>query len=113
MAIPTARVKIEFTRILGVRAVTLPAGDTRYARAFAFRMAAGGPEIATGRSRPIPNTGGTFDLSTEAVPWVFEFDLGPSDDISIRVDVAFDNGIAGVTLDAVLLGTVVDPWTPG
>ena len=51
----------------------------------------GGPQVSTGRSRPIPNVGGNFDLTAEASPWVFEADATWGV-VSIAVVILEDHG---------------------
>ena len=111
MAIPVARVKIEILRIVALLPGTLAGADTRYARAFV--QAGTHPALATGRSRPIPNAGGTFELGPEAVPWVFEVSLDQGDSISIVVGISEDLGDSTPSADVEVSGTVADPWTGG
>ena len=89
MASPLARVKVEFLKITGLPVKVMHSGNTRYARA--YFSAAGGPLVSTGRSRPIPNIGGDFDLTSEASPWVFEADA-PWGVASISVVILEDHG---------------------
>ena len=116
MPIPAARVKVEILQIGGLPPATLAAGNTRYARA--YLQAGAGPQLwVTGRSRPIPDAGGDFDVTTEAAPWSFEANLNPGEIFSIGVEMREDRGdlappAATVILDP-LAGTIKDPWASG
>jgi len=120
MSIPTARVKVEVLTVKGVAPKTLSPGQTRYARAY---FQSGGPQIATGRSRPIPDAGGDFDVSGEAAPWVFETDVYPGYEVFVGVEVEEDHGDdpppipLSMSMTPPLLGLGVgiieDPWTSG
>jgi hypothetical protein len=112
MAIPSARVKIEILKITGLPSVMLPVGHTRYARA---RFQSGGsPQVHTGRSRPIPDVGGDFDLTVEASRWIFEANKNPGEIIAISVETSEDRGDAAPPGSTVINTTVIsDPWTSG
>jgi hypothetical protein len=97
--------------VLGVAPAALAGSNTRYARALV--QVGAGPELMTGRSRPIPNAGGTFDLTPEAVPWVFELSLDPTESVLIRVHIAQDLGDAGPPAPVVVTGSIADPWKSG
>jgi len=111
MAIPTARVKIEILKIVGLPAAALAGADTRYATA--TMQAGAAPKLVTGRSRPIPNAGGDFDLTAEASPWVFEVSLDPGTTVSIEVRIGEDHGDLGPPAEVVIPGSVDDPWPAG
>jgi hypothetical protein len=111
MAIPTARVKIEILNLIGLAPKVMAGADTRYATAVI--QAGAGPKLVTGRSRPIPDAGGTFDLSAEAVPWVFEVSLVPGTSISINVKIQEDRGDSAPPAELVVPGTISDPWKSG
>ncbi len=85
--------------------------DVRYARAQA--QVGSGPALMTGRSRPILDAGGTFDLTPEAIPWIFEFDVNPGDSVSIRVHVTKDLGDVGPPAPDVVTASISDPWKSG
>src|ERR1044072_5334491 len=110
MAIPAAHVKVEFLKLLKVPAATLPDGVTRYARA---NFQAGfEPGVSSGRSRPIPNAGGDFDLTPEAAPWVFEAYVNAGDYITISVDIREDHGDKDPVLSSARATALAAPWTP-
>jgi hypothetical protein len=112
MAIPTARVKVEILKITGLPAVALPAGRTRYAVGV-FQGSVASPPVRTGRSRPIPDAGGDFDLTVEATPWVFEADKNLGEIIAVSVETREDHGDAAPPAPAVLMTEVIaDPWKP-
>jgi hypothetical protein len=76
----------------------------------------------TGRSRPIPDAGGDFDLTAEASPWVFETDVYPHCDLALQVNLEEDHGddAAPVARNKTLtpqskmgFGIIEDPWTSG
>ena len=121
MAIPVARVKIEVLTIKSVPPARLRPGDTRWARALFVN--GNGPTIATGRSRPIPDAGGDFDVSGEASPWVFEADVQPGWEVYVGVELHEDRGTDTppaaqvMTMTPPLLGLgfgiIEVPWTSG
>ena len=111
MAIPTAKVKIEVLRIKGVPVATLSGGDTRYAKA--SMREPGGSQLYTGRSRPIPNAGGTFELTPEKVPWRFEVSVDSGTDLPITIELWEDQGDLDPPVPTLVSGTVADPWTSG
>ena len=111
MPIPTARVKIELQTLFWVRPAVMTGSDVRYARAQA--QVGSGPALMTGRSRPILDAGGTFDLTPEAIPWIFEFDVNPGDSVSIRVHVTKDLGDVGPPAPDVVTASISDPWKSG
>jgi hypothetical protein len=82
--------------------------DTRYARALV--KVGSGPALMTGRSSPIPDAGGTFDLSSEAVPWVFQLFPNPGETISITVLIFQDLGDTGPPAPLLIAVPVADPW---
>src|SRR5512135_1338910 len=112
MAIPSALVTVELLSLEGLPAATPGPGNTRYARA-TFQAGAR-PALVTGRSRPIPDAGGTFDLAPEAAPWKYEVGLEPGTDINISVEIHEDWGDSQPPLAmAVISGAISDPWVPG
>ena len=112
MAIPSAIVSIQLLSLDGLPVATPGAGNTRYARA-TFQAGAR-PNLVTGRSRPIPDAGGTFDLTAEAVPWKYEVGLDPGTDINISVDLREDWGnTKPPAAMGILSGKISDPWVPG
>jgi hypothetical protein len=111
MAIPTAKVTLQIRNIAGLPSSTLAAPNTRYATATV--QAGSGPLFSTGRTRPIPNAGGTFDLSAEAVPWTFEVYVDPSTSISISVSICEDHGDAAPPAATIISATIADPWASG
>jgi hypothetical protein len=111
MPIPTARIKIELQTLFWVKPAVMTGSDIRYARAQA--QLGTGPARMTGRSRPIPDVGGTFDLTPEAIPWIFEFDVNPGDSVSIRVHVTKDLGDVGPPAPDVVTASIPDPWASG
>jgi hypothetical protein len=111
MAIPTAAVKVELLSLQGVAPANPGAGNTRYARA-RFTAGSAAP-VHTGRSRPLPDVGGTFDLAAEAVPWTFEAWVEPGNDIRIDIELLEDHGDAAPPAAVSVSVTVADPWKPG
>jgi hypothetical protein len=111
MALPAARVRLEILKLTAVAAASLSGTDIRYGIATA--QAVGGPKLNTGRSRPIPNAGGAFDLAPEAVPWKFEFDLNPGTAISLTISIFRDLGDTGPPAPASLTVPIPDPWKSG
>ena len=116
MAIPTAKVKVEILKVTGLPAVTLGPNDTRYLRA--YFQAGSGPQLrVTGRSGPVPDAGGDFDLTVEASPWSFEANMKPGEIFSIGLESNKDLGDAAAPAPAVLLdglsSIISDPWTSG
>ncbi|MBC8167407.1 MAG: hypothetical protein H7Y20_16250 [Bryobacteraceae bacterium] len=111
MAIPTATVKVQVLQIKSIPAVTLGAGHTRYARA-SFRAGAG-PVFQTGRSRPIPATGGHFSLLPEADTWIYEAAVNPGTAITITIEIHEDRGDDAPPPVSTFVETVSDPWAPG
>ena len=85
--------------------------NTRYARA----MITGGsnPPLVTGRSRPIPDAGGDFDVSIEAVSWVVELRLNPGESVNITVGITQDLGDVAAPAATLATGTIDDPWRGG
>lgn len=110
MALPAATVRIQIKRILAIPAATLATGDTRYLRG---EVQANGMPMKTGRSRPIPDTGGDFDLAPEQVPWQFEVRVDPGTNISVLVEMFEDRGDVAPPTPSVLTGVIADPWTSG
>jgi hypothetical protein len=111
MSIPTAKVKLEILNIFGLPVTVMTGANTRYARATV--IAGTNPQLSTGRSRPIPDAGGTFDLTSEAVPWVIEVNLNPGESVAIRVNIAQDLGDVAPPAEISLTGSVDDPWKGG
>jgi len=111
MAIPAAYVKIEFLKILKVPPGRLTGADTRYARA--FFQAGSQPQVATGRSKPIPNAAGDFDVSTEAAPWVFEAYLNSGDIVTLSVELWEDHGGDDPILVSARATALSSPWSSG
>jgi hypothetical protein len=121
MAIPAARVKVEVLKIKGIPPATLKPGDTRYARAY-FENGSG-PQVMTGRSRPVPDAGGEFDLTCEASPWVFEADVFPGWEVFVAVELREDRGtetpppVRVMTMSPPFMGLgfgiIEAPWTSG
>ena len=110
MPFPAATVRIQIKRILAVPAVTLAAGHTRYLRG---EVQANGMPMKTGRSRPVPDAGGDFDLAPEQVPWQFELRVDTGTNISVTVEVFEERGDAAPPTPSVLTGLIADPWTSG
>lgn len=108
MAIPTARVKIEILKLSGLDPAALSGKDSRYARGYV--QAGTAPQLMTGRSRPIPNSGGDFSLASEAVPWVIEVQVEPGTSIDVRVEVCEDYGDQAPPSPVTISGSVADPW---
>jgi len=110
MPVPTASVKVEVLQLTGIPAATLTSPDTRYARC---SFQSGNFTYKTGRSRPIPNPAGDFDVTAEASPWAFEVRVNPGDTIGISVDLWEDHGDAAPVGPASIVAFILDPWGPG
>jgi hypothetical protein len=110
MAFPAATVRIQIKRILAIPATTLATGHTRYLRC---EVQGSGAPMRTGRSRPVPDTGGDFDLAPEQVPWQFELRVDPGTNIGVTVEIFEDRGDQGPPTPGVLTGVIADPWTSG
>jgi len=110
--IPTARVKIEILKFKDIPAVTLAAGHTRYALV-TVQAGFGGMAKDSGRSKPIPAAGGEFSFTSEAVPWVFEFDMNPGSNIRIFGWVMEDHGDDVHPSPIPVSDDIKDPWTTG
>jgi hypothetical protein len=111
MAVPAASVKVELLKLKGVPAATPGAGNTRYARA--TLRAEPAPFVTTGRSRPIPDVAGDFDLAPEAAPWVYEARVQPGAEVIIKVELFEDRGDAAPVSSLFVQERIVDPWASG
>ena len=111
MALPTATVKIEVLKLTAVPAVTLAAGHTRYARG-TFR-AGSAATVQTGRSRPIPDAGGAFDVAGERSPWLYEVSVAAGSDISATIELWEDHGDDDPPARVTFKVTIKDPWKSG
>lgn len=91
--------------------MTLGVGHTRYARAYV--QAGSASQRLSGRSRPMPASGGDFDLVPEAAAWVFEVNVNSGDDVALHVELCQDRGDVAPPPPVMLAGTIRDPWSPG
>jgi hypothetical protein len=111
MATPSAKIKIEILALQTLASMSPASGVVRYARGFVQFGAQ--PRRFTGRSRPIPDSGGTFDLTAEAVPWIMEIDADPGPNLTIGAEVLLDRGDVAPPTPVLVQDTVADPWSSG
>src|SRR4051812_16753465 len=106
-----AFVKIAVLKINGIPAAAPGTGNSRYARA--TFQAGSGTTATTGRSRPIPDAAGDFDLAVEGIPWRYEARVGVGTDIVVSVELLEDHGDMAAPAPVKISGAISDPWRSG
>ncbi|MFN0131016.1 MAG: hypothetical protein ACKVW3_00535 [Phycisphaerales bacterium] len=106
MAIPILQYKIEFLRLEGVGAFTSAATLPFVFGFVSVNSLVRNEAHRTGRSRPIPSGPPNFDLTAEAVPWVFEVNAFAGDVVTVRAEVRDDKGDAGTNQIVTTLGLI-------
>ena len=104
----TAIVSVTILKIIGLPAASPGAGNTRYARA-TFTVL--GDATFSGRSRPIPDTGGDLQIFPgESSTWGITRGLDDSSSIDMKIEIWEDLGDATAVLDLTITGSLTGPW---